>query len=351
MPNDPERPIEKLLRAGAEKRRRETGAPFDLHPVDRNIFQGEVARVFGRESSGRRLRAPSARPFWPRLGWGLAGLVAVGLAAKLMWPSPGRNGFIGQLAKNEKEPIRQKVASPPVALRVESPVAAPGAAAESAAALTLADQSAAPAGTLFIRQSVPLLETTQTREMQSVDQLRAKGIFAGAALTKSAVAPALLSSFRVEQSGQEIRVIDQDGSVYTGNLELAQALPALGAARSAIPPSQRTLRESLETQKRRPDATSNLPAPSPPSYFFSVAGTNLSLNQRVIFTGELLPLATAFEAQPPSRDRLTNTLARRATTTSSPPARGLPALPGCRILGRAVAGNGAGIPIDALPVK
>jgi hypothetical protein len=31
MANEPERPIEKLLRAAAKKRREEAGAPFELH--------------------------------------------------------------------------------------------------------------------------------------------------------------------------------------------------------------------------------------------------------------------------------------------------------------------------------
>jgi len=48
MANEPERPIETLLHAAAKKRRDEAGAPFELHPADRRVLQGEVARRFAK---------------------------------------------------------------------------------------------------------------------------------------------------------------------------------------------------------------------------------------------------------------------------------------------------------------
>ena len=50
-----ERPIEKLLRRFAKKRRDEAGAPAELHPANRRLLQAEVARQF-----------PKAQP---RAGW------------------------------------------------------------------------------------------------------------------------------------------------------------------------------------------------------------------------------------------------------------------------------------------
>ena len=41
-----ERPIEKLLRRFARKRRDEAGAPLELHPATRRLLQGEVLRQF-----------------------------------------------------------------------------------------------------------------------------------------------------------------------------------------------------------------------------------------------------------------------------------------------------------------
>src|SRR5277367_1062159 len=41
---EPERKIEKLLRAYAKKRRADAGDPLKLHPATRRLLQGEVAR-------------------------------------------------------------------------------------------------------------------------------------------------------------------------------------------------------------------------------------------------------------------------------------------------------------------
>ena len=41
---EPERKIEKLLRAYAKKRRAQAGDPLKLHPATRRLLQGEIAR-------------------------------------------------------------------------------------------------------------------------------------------------------------------------------------------------------------------------------------------------------------------------------------------------------------------
>jgi hypothetical protein len=50
---DKERPIEKLLRRYAKKRRDDAGAPLELHPATRRLLQGEVARQFPKADGGR----------------------------------------------------------------------------------------------------------------------------------------------------------------------------------------------------------------------------------------------------------------------------------------------------------
>ena len=49
---EPERKIEKLLRAYAQKRRAAAGDPLKLHPATRRLLQDEVSR-----------RAPKPEPF------------------------------------------------------------------------------------------------------------------------------------------------------------------------------------------------------------------------------------------------------------------------------------------------
>jgi hypothetical protein len=54
MANEPERPIEKLLRAAAQKRRDEAGGRFELHPANRRLLQGEVTRTFPKTRARQR---------------------------------------------------------------------------------------------------------------------------------------------------------------------------------------------------------------------------------------------------------------------------------------------------------
>lgn len=85
-----ERPIEKLLRRYAKKRRAEAGAPVELHPATRRLLQGEVARQFRKAAPGdaRALFAQMLKGWLPRLAWAvpLLVLVAVGLWSLLDRP-------------------------------------------------------------------------------------------------------------------------------------------------------------------------------------------------------------------------------------------------------------------------
>src|SRR5208337_1161785 len=100
MENEPERPIEKLLREAARKRRDEAGAPFELHPVNRRLLQGEVARNFARPQRERRSFAVALAQLWPRLAGGLALFAVLGLAVWVLLPVPGNNRPEASLARN-----------------------------------------------------------------------------------------------------------------------------------------------------------------------------------------------------------------------------------------------------------
>jgi hypothetical protein len=105
---DPERPIEKLLRQAAQARRAQAGEPQEVHPATRRVLQGEVARKFGPTGMSA-LPAPEKRSFFdlfmPRLAWGAAVVVGLGLAASLMLPrnNPARQDMF--FAKNDRVPM------------------------------------------------------------------------------------------------------------------------------------------------------------------------------------------------------------------------------------------------------
>ena len=97
MSTEPERPIEKRLRAYAKKRRDQAGAPLELHPATRRLLQGEVARRFKRERG--RSFWEGFWQFWPRYAFGIAVIVLAAVAVSLWLPA--RNKGTMTLAKNE----------------------------------------------------------------------------------------------------------------------------------------------------------------------------------------------------------------------------------------------------------
>jgi hypothetical protein len=94
----------------------------------------------------------------------------------------------------------------------------------------------------------------------------------------------VLLSFQVQQNGDTISVVDRDGSVYHGSWQLTNvtvrnepAPPGTFAVRAVPPQSQMKAAQSAGNEQQ---AAQN--------YFFRVAGTNRTLQQNVVFTGNLL---------------------------------------------------------------
>ena len=90
-----ERPIEKLLRRYAKKRRDAAGAS-ELHPATRRLLQGEVERQYPRAAGGA---APSflvvLKNWWPWFAGSVAILALTGFG---VWM------FFGGQGQNEKKP-------------------------------------------------------------------------------------------------------------------------------------------------------------------------------------------------------------------------------------------------------
>lgn len=103
----------------------------------------------------------------------------------------------------------------------------------------------------------------------------------------TSTASPVLTSFQVVQDGQQVRVVDADGSIYTGSFTTPEKRTAL------VPP--------VTISGVAPAATAAAKAEAPramaQSYFFRVAGTNLNLNQTVVFSGNLIPLANVPQVQ------------------------------------------------------
>jgi hypothetical protein len=100
----------------------------------------------------------------------------------------------------------------------------------------------------------------------------------------------VLSNFQVQQNGNTIRLVDQDGSIYDGSLELAKQQvqkvedQTAGAANYRLAQNAMTVAAGLPSQQitAAQDALQFAK-----NYFFYVYGTNRTTKQTVSFTGNL----------------------------------------------------------------
>ncbi|MEW6305446.1 MAG: hypothetical protein AB1705_18370, partial [Verrucomicrobiota bacterium] len=112
---------------------------------------------------------------------------------------------------------------------------------------------------------------------------------------QSPPAPPVLERFEFEQSGQQVRLIDQDGSVYVGEMLVAPKADAL-----AIGDTEKRVEERVKDARAaqtRGGAGPALPKQAEakqsgyddaPAAGFRVQGINRTLNQPVDFTGNFL---------------------------------------------------------------
>lgn len=362
---EPERPIEKLLRVFAKKRRDQAGAPLEMSPVTRRLLQGEVAR---RASKGGKESVFLMLVAWLRrrtaFALGVAAVVGIGVwwlqsltgtrtsemrmaqtsdsisadereVSPAETPAPelkresdqvsGRDAGLQseklgrEIAGNKLKEQDTPVATAPfnelsdataqtgVMTRSDSNLGATVAVAGNLAELskmtnaTLAEESLvaresrmtnfsldvaavsiAQAPGSSVNRSVA--DRTSVRYYQVRDQTKdfdatvRRQRLAGGGGSGAVSNPAVvLDSFAVEQRGREMRIVDGDGSVYSGFVDLGNGLGFAAAAPAAPVPAQ-----GLEDKKAVGQTA--------PEYHFLVSGTNQSLNQKLVFTGTFFAL-------------------------------------------------------------
>ncbi|MBE0541083.1 MAG: hypothetical protein IH623_06840 [Verrucomicrobia bacterium] len=367
-----ERPIEKLLRRCAKRRGEETGAPLELHPANRQVLQGEVARQYPAKSAatGGRPGALGWKNLWPRLVWALPVLMVLTLGVwtlvQQQKPQPGA----AELAKADSQPpapsrenpatrseaaeaalpVHRAAATPTLAepplkleqdnLMVErsrplttvAPTRGAGPPPPAFQTAPLADRSigsepptpvAAPSRSLGVARSDPAPENyarstapqamppppassptapAPTRTTPAVDRY---GISASAPATLSQrfvqtpvepaarslagsapVRPQVLASFRVEQDGSQLRVVDSDGSTYIGSIELPPIDRSAATAQTRKEAAEPATQGQFAVTQADDEAKRGLPLNQ--AFNFRVTGTNRTLQQPVVFAGNIL---------------------------------------------------------------
>jgi hypothetical protein len=219
---------------------------------------------------------------------------------------------------------------PPVSLAAQAPPAAAPSGAVVAPAFANSDSDSAGAVTQrFYRL------TASARKASTGTSSRNRGV---------------LDSFRVEQSGGTMRVIDGDGSVYAGFVQVSDQ-PSQHYLDSRVTVAQEA--ESAQPQAaakavtvQPADALSGLPPSA--SYFFRVTGTNRTSSQPVVFSGTLTPFATqATGVRTGAQSRAVGGLVPAAQ--SAAPASGALPLSHAQLRGRALIGGTNAFDVNAAP--
>lgn len=467
---DNERPIEKLLRRYAKKRRDDTaGAGLELHPATRRMLQGEVSRQFPKPAVSEAKSFRGLTSLWPRLVWALPVLVVLVVGvwgivqskrpqqgvdnlAQTASPSPvqlreppGRTEIpassVGGVplpnetvavtladadasrAKDstrtfgaEEEKLKADRARASLAMNTPAPsAAAPApevanldknfqekaalerlardARADKSRDLTLASRRAATEETAVTAgekaETIRALSATPTENLGAVRSYGGKAGTAGANLAaapslslspkspptkveydraqaaaptmvqkfvqttavmapgslakKSAEPPRVLDAFQIEQTGNQLHVIDSDGSSYDGSIQFATA--------EALYDTMDATKQTVELKSRAKIAGPQSFREGVPesqagqNYFFRVTGTNRTLQQSVAFTGNLLVLSNALPAAETG-------LALSPTTKSQFPKgqTDLPTLQNSSISGKVQLGRDQEMRINAVPV-
>lgn len=123
------------------------------------------------------------------------------------------------------------------------------------------------------------IQTETASDRAALDMAQARSRDGNTPVSGVVSNPPLLNSFAVEQNGRQLRLIDNDGSVYNGYLELNTALPGGMAG---------TLKEDVQSATVPVDKhSSNALVEIAANCLFSVSGTNVSLGKNIVFAGRV----------------------------------------------------------------
>jgi hypothetical protein len=353
MPShEPNENMDELLKAYAKKRREQAEPALEMHPATRKLLQDEVKRTLA--STPAPTPAPIPYPRWFSALWpfgALGSTLAVVCLMFALFHTPARNPLPGAIkeeggrkkeeqfdtltrnpslatapaergladakaAPNAAAPLADKDTSPALvaapaataiaaasgvpaqidtppavtSLTLQTPTAtAPGIAADTTPAPALPQASSVaqgvPQGGRFGGASLEHASAVASTAPGSVPAAAndASGVVAGAfvqvrdrARSGRAESPPsnVLAAFQLLHTGQNVRVVDADGSIYEGQV--------LGG----ISNGGRT--EGFAQRRMAPNQDAN--------YAFKVAGTNHTLQQNIIFTGNVLDMPAAAPA-------------------------------------------------------
>lgn len=347
MPTEPEHNMDKTLKAYAEQRRAQAGAPAELHPATRRLLHGEIARQ-------RKPAAASAswwhrlNTFWPRLAAASVIVIASFLTfrgardempvvenlVRQVSPAPvPASGAAaeaedsvalskkleerGELSVERRDPVRRLAGATPPA---PAPVAPPPASRPVLLAVDKEKSAGAPVELRRMADSLDAVAEVKRTESPALPaqkpalaelalvtaksepeaaaagnagQLQARNWFIKRDAAKQdakdkmsfGTTGAVLDNFAVEQVGDRLNLIDADGSTYTGALESPAFADSNTVSLAGKTMTAEPARESRSAYTTTAAAESKQNAGN--AYRFRVSGTNRTLRQPVLVDGVL----------------------------------------------------------------
>ncbi len=359
MPDDPNQSVEQQLQAWVQKRRQEAGPSFELHPATRKLLQDEVARTFPKSPA---VRAPQPggwwTAFWPRLA--LAGGISAVLVALVGIFLPGvaktkskgqqlalvRNQGKNSIANSDRRDTPAQVV-PEDKPAVETQVSPLGDKVLTApvAESTPARGLRAGAENKPLEPEIAVKAEPKDARLRAIDQ-RFSESRRYRVNFNSPPMPNVLRSFEIAQDGQQIRVVDADGSVYDGAIQSNTSAEMVRAQVARIS-SATDLKKALKPAESASMMRAGEPGPAQ-NAFFRVAGTNRTLNQLVVFEGNFLATANPTnEVLPEAKVSLDKRVVAPRQSLSLQSQQ----VPNSSIQGQATIGEGNRIQINAVPVE
>jgi hypothetical protein len=211
------------------------------------------------------------------------------------------------------------------------------------AVTTLAAASPAPARNYFYADTV-----TNEDAVQRFARLDALTKAKAAVTDKSSPVKTVLASFEISRVGSEVRVVDGDGSVYTGYVQPAADLQRSRLAKAEKPA---VLSESVAstgaTIEHSASERRQAEAQIAQDYFFRVVGTNRTLGENVTFTGQFVAAAEVSKAATVTNGVRLSGGTGRAKFQDASAAASAPPANSSRIAGKVSIGNRSEIELNA----
>ncbi|MDP7012265.1 MAG: hypothetical protein QF685_12905 [Verrucomicrobiota bacterium] len=338
MSEEQDNQMEQWLEEYAQRRRNELDGPIEMHEATRTMLQGEVSRVYPKSVETQpQPRESSAWMVWA-IGGATVGVAAIVITLKSSLPQGNpsmemvkadgakpaaavESGQAGELAKASVDSVpkfKETGKTQTATIRnIEE-------GNSRARRITPTGNKDNP-GALSIVEVNPGGAPTETTQAATSNSIKSKKAHAGGfapgpintpkrdrafynnihdlrqdftqsnlqvANRKNVLPEAVLVDFQVERTGNQVRVIDQDGSVYTGNVINEERYSSVTGDK-AIPSKQLSAATAKRGIANAPEApiavvqTQRNRAVSRGQFYFRVQGLNRTLGKAVVLEATL----------------------------------------------------------------